>query len=74
MLAQSHDYILCYSYLGQEIRLDLRDYKEKYMNAYWYEPVSGSYSFIEEIHGKDEIMYTAPKKHSYHNDWVLVIK
>ena len=68
------DYILCYDYLGSSFKLNLISYKDKIMEAYWFDPTSGVYSFVTDVTGKDELTAEPPKRQGDGNDWVLVVK
>ena len=66
------DYLFCYDYPGTPFTLDLSPYRDLTMKAYWFDPESGIYSFIEELSGPDE--YTAKPVQKADTDWVLVLK
>lgn len=66
------DYLFCYDYAGTPFTLDLSPYRDLTMKAYWFDPESGIYSFIEELSGLDE--YTAKPVQKADTDWVLVLK
>lgn len=67
------DFIFCYDYMGSEFTLDLKPYKGKTLGAYWFDPVSGIYSYFLNVTGKDQITVQPFKRFEGHNDWVLVI-
>lgn len=67
------EFIFCYDYNGREFTLDLRPYQGKKLGAYWYDPVSGIFSFFLDASGKEELAVLPPKRFEGHNDWVLVI-
>lgn len=66
------DFLLCYDYNGSEFTLNLSAYRDQVMEAYWFDPESGIYSYIEEVAGKDE--YTAKPAKKADSDWVLALK
>lgn len=67
------DYIFAYTYTGREISLDLKEYKEKDLSAYWMDPVTGTLTFIGDVAGKREVTFLPPKREDS-TDVVLVIK
>lgn len=68
------DFILCYDYLGKAFDLDLSGYKGKKLEAYWFDPESGIYSYFEDVSGRDRISAKPIERAGAANDWVLYIK
>lgn len=68
------DFIFCYSHLGNKFSIDLSPIKNKKMSAYWLDPISGVYSYLQDVTGMDLLEANSPNKYEGHNDWVLVIK
>lgn len=68
------DFVLAYTYLGEEFTLDLSGYSEKNMEAYWYDPTSGVYSYIREVTGMSALQAKPPVRYAGQGDWVLVIR
>ena len=66
--------IICYSYLGNEIILDLSGYKNKKLNAYWMNPENNSKSYINTISNVDKYKFTPTKRYELSNDWVLILE
>lgn len=66
------NYILCYTYLGEEFSLKLDRYQGKTLAASWFDPASGVYSPIGEVKA-EEMVFKPVKKYSNGNDWVLRI-
>ena len=66
------DYLFCYDYAGTEFVLNLKPYTGKKLDAYWFDPESGIYSYIETIEGGSA--YAAMPSKKADTDWVLVLK
>lgn len=66
------EYILCYTYLGEEFALDLKQYEGKKLYASWFDPASGVYSPLGAIEAKEQ-SFRPIQKYSNGNDWVLRI-
>jgi len=67
------DFLFCYDYLGEGFTVSLAELQGRKLNAYWYDPVSGAYSFLREVTGLKEFAAAPPKRYAGQNDWVLVI-
>lgn len=67
-------FVLAYSYLGESFSLDLAAVKADEMQAFWFDPAAGVYSFIENVQCTGERTFVPPHKPSGHNDWVLLLK
>ena len=68
------NYILCYTYNGDSIKLNLINYKNKRMNAYWMNPENNSRSYINTYFGIDVLELKPVKKRELSNDWVLILE
>jgi len=68
------DFIFCYDYEGHEFTLDISGYKGMKLDAYWFEPVSGAYSYLRDVTGMEAVTVKPVAKCVGQNDWVLVIK
>ena len=68
------NHIICYSYLGNNITLNLSNYKNKKMNAYWMNPENNSKSFINTIYNCSEYTFIPTKRYELSNDWVLILE
>jgi len=70
----SDEYILCYLYNHQEFELNLSSYKDKKLEMYWFDPVTGTYSYIDQVSGLEKLKIKTPKKPGLDHDWVLYIE
>lgn len=68
------DFVFCYDYMGEEFTVSLAPYKNRKMDAYWFDPTSGVYSFFQEISELEQITVKPPRRYCGQNDWVLVLK
>lgn len=68
------DYLLAYDYTGREFSVDISGLSISRKYVYWFDPVSGVYSFYMDATGMDQIAVKPVKKTSGQNDWVLVIR
>lgn len=66
--------IICYSYLKNEIILDLSNYKNKKLKAYWMNPENNSKSYINTICNIDKYTFVSTKRYELSNDWVLILE
>jgi len=67
------DYILCYDYSGRAFALQMKEYKNRKMQAYWFDPETGVYSFLQEVYQQDVLELIPPKKEK-DSDYILVLK
>lgn len=74
LIFAGEDYILCYIYNGREAVIDLTPYKGKSLEAYWFDPVCGTYSFIKNVTGQEAITAKPVIREDKSCDFVLVIK
>ena len=65
------DYILAYSFTGNSFELNMSSLGEA--DAWWFSPVSGVYSYIGRVSGK-EFSGNPPKVYGEDKDIVLVLK
>lgn len=69
------DYALFYDYVGRDIELNPHPLPGKAVDAWWFDPVSGTESYIGKFAMKDEIMtFKVPVGTFTHKDWVLKLK
>lgn len=68
------DFIACYNYTGRAFSLDLSRYKGMKLAAYWFEPVSGIYSYFADVSNSEQVTFKPIVKPDKANDWVLLIK
>ena len=69
----SLSFIFCYTFYGDEIQLDLKDYKNKKMSSYWMNPENNSKSYINTLTGFDSYRFKPTMKKELSNDWVLIL-
>lgn len=69
----SEDFVLCYDYMGNGFKLDLTAYKEKELEAYWFDPTTGVYSFFANMSDLNELTVIPLRRPNGGNDWVLVM-
>ncbi len=69
----AENYILAYDYLGEEFSIDLSSYQEKTLQAYWFDPTTGVYSYFTEIRNQKHLSVKPIKRLDGGNDWVLVL-
>ena len=68
------DFALFYDYTGRKIELNPNPVAGEYLDAWWFDPVSGTESYIGKFK-QDCILTFAPPVGTFtHNDWVLKIK
>ena len=68
------DFVFCYDYSGDEFLLDLTRYQDKEMDAWWMDPRSGVYSYIDTLKGQEKRLFGPAARREGANDWVLVLK
>ena len=67
-------FVFCYDYSGDEFLLNLSDYMEKNMDAWWMNPQDGTYSYITTLCGVRKWLASPMARKGGANDWVLVLK
>jgi hypothetical protein len=67
-------YLMAYDYLGEAFAVDLKDFKGKQAQAWWFNPVSGTYSYFADFTGKEQAEVRPVARFTEDNDWVLVIR
>lgn len=67
------DFIFCYDYSGREFTLDLATYSGRSLDAYWFDPVCGVYSYIREV-TNERTLTVKPTSREDSEDFVLVLK
>lgn len=69
------DFALFYDYSGLSISVDLTKLVYRSGDAYWFDPITGVYSYISSFDIQDKSKtFISPKRSSGQNDWVLVLK
>ena len=68
------DFVFAYDYLGKGFTIDLRKFAGKKVGAYWFDPVSGIYSYFADMTGKEKAEVKPVARFTEDNDWVLVLK
>lgn len=68
------DYLLAYDYLGGGFTVDLMPFAGKTLHAWWFDPVSGVYSYFANLTGKEAAEVKPVARFTEDNDWVLVIR
>lgn len=68
------DYVLCYDYSGDQFLLDLGDYMDRPMDAYWMDPRDGVYSYIATLQGVRKWLARPVAGKGTANDRVLVLR
>lgn len=69
----SDKFLMAYTYLGDKFSLDLGKINFEKCESYWFDPISGIYSFAGIIQNNKK-EFVPPKKHCGHNDWILLLK
>ena len=68
------DYMLAYDYLGGAFTVDLSPFSGKEVHGWWFNPVSGIYSYFADLTGKEKAEVKPVARFTEDNDWVLVIR
>lgn len=68
------DFVFCYTYMGDAFLLDLGEYMDKAMDAYWMNPQDGTYSYITTLKGVRKWLASPVARKGVANDWVLVLR
>ena len=71
---RGRDYIFCYDYSGDEFKLNLTEYSDVPMDAWWMNPQDGTYSYITTLKNVEKWQASPVARKSGANDWVLVLK
>ena len=66
-------YLMCYICTGRDVNLDLSAYQGQNLKAYWFDPVTGGCSFIRELTGGGEELFSMPET-DQSQDMVLLLK
>lgn len=69
-----NDYLLAYDYLGSGFRVDLRQFAGKRIHAWWFDPVSGVFSYFADLTGKESADVKPIARFTEDNDWVMVVR
>lgn len=68
------NYLICYTYVGNEIVLNFDNYKNKNMAAYWVNPENGFKSYIGTYNNKTKLAFKPVRRRELSNDWVLILR
>ncbi len=68
------EYVVCYTYLGNEFMLDMKTYMHQEVEGYWMNPEDGTYSYIDTFIGQEKILFSPTRRQGVGNDWVLVLR
>lgn len=68
-----NSFIICYTYFGEEIRLNLSEYNGKDIDCYWINPENNSKSYFNTIKGGSHISFKPIKRKELANDWLLYL-
>lgn len=63
-----------YTYSGKRFAVNLEKLKWPKVSAWWFDPVNGAYSFIDNYEAESKMWFVPSNKRREHNDWVLVLK
>lgn len=63
-----------YTYTGQPFKVSLQPADGAAVHASWFDPVTGTYSYIGQIQGGGVKEFIPPNRRMGQNDWVLVLK
>ena len=67
-------YLFVYDYTGRNFKIKMGKISGKFVNAFWYNPKNGVYTFIKKIVNKGVKQFDPPDEKKNGNDWVLVVK
>lgn len=68
------DFALFYDYTGRKIEIKANAIAGEYIDAWWFDPVSGTESYIGKFKQDKILTFTPPVGTFTHQDWVLKIK
>jgi hypothetical protein len=68
------DYAYFYSYLGTPFRVNMDKLLGSKVDAYWFDPAAGIYSYFGALDCRGVEEFVPPVKPAGHNDWVLVLR
>lgn len=67
-------FLFAYDYLGEAFTVSLKQFAGKKVAAYWFDPVSGVYSYFADLTGKESAKVKPSSRFTEDNDWVLVCR
>ncbi len=70
---RGNDYAFIYTYTGRNIQVNLGKIKGEKIDASWYDPRNGKYTYIGTFVNKGEHEFDPPGNPQNGNDWVLVL-
>ena len=68
------DFAIFYDYIGRKIDIKPNPIEGEYLDAWWFDPVSGTESYIGKFSQNQILTFEPPKGTYSHTDWVLKIK
>lgn len=68
------DFIFVYTYLGDKLELNLKDYETCILEAYWMNPQNNSRSYIGRLNKINHFTICPAQRKELSNDWVLILK
>jgi hypothetical protein len=68
------DFILVYTYSGENFTLDLDKSKWKRAEGLWFDPAAGIYSYCGIFNCEKSFTFSPPEKKTGHKDWVLLLR
>lgn len=68
------DFIFIYTYLGEKIELNLKEYETNILEAYWMNPQNNSRSYIGRLNKINYFTICPPQRRELSNDWVLILQ
>lgn len=68
------DFIFIYTYKGDQLEIDLREYENKTLELYLMNPENNAKAYYDTIINQDRYSFRPTKKRELSNDWVLIFK
>ena len=68
------DYVICYTYCGDEFGLDLGAFSGESFQVAWMDPQSGAYSPAGTVEAGTKAVFRPLRREYGANDWVLVLR
>jgi hypothetical protein len=66
-------YLFVYNYTGRKFKINMGKISGHFVNAYWYNPRNGTFTFIGKMANKSVKQFDPPGEMKEGNDWVLVV-
>lgn len=70
----SEDYVICYTYSGDEFCLDLSGFSREFMTVCWMDPENGIFSPGGVVETGGKAVFRPLRKEHGGNDWVLLLR